>query len=46
VIDSAYSGLVLGSVYLLTGRNLWACILAHGISDTVAVLAIFAGWAN
>jgi hypothetical protein len=46
VLDSTYSGLVLGSVYLLTGRNLWACILAHGISDTFAVLAIFAGWAN
>ena len=38
VLDSTYSGLVLGGVYLLSGRNLWAAILAHGISDM--------GWAN
>jgi len=31
VIDSTYSGLVLGAVYLLAGRNLWASILTPGI---------------
>jgi membrane protease YdiL (CAAX protease family) len=46
VMDSTYSGLVLGGVYLLSGRNLWAAILAHGMSDTFAVLAIFMGWAT
>jgi uncharacterized protein len=46
VIDSTYSGLVLGGVYLLSGRNLWAPILAHGISDTFAVVVIFMGWAT
>jgi membrane protease YdiL (CAAX protease family) len=46
VLDSTYSGLVLGSVYLLTGRNLWASILTHGISDTFAVLVVFMGWAT
>ena len=46
VLDSTYSGVVLGGVYLLSGRNLWASILAHGISDTVAVVAVFLGWAN
>jgi membrane protease YdiL (CAAX protease family) len=46
VLDSTYSGLVLGSVYLLTGRNLWASILAHGISDTFAVVVVYMGWAN
>jgi len=45
IMDSTYSGLVLGGVYLFSGRNLWAAILAHGISDTVVVLAIFLGWA-
>jgi membrane protease YdiL (CAAX protease family) len=38
--------LVLGGVYLLSGRNLWAAILAHGLSDTFAVLVIFMGWAT
>ena len=46
IMDSTYSGLVLGAVYLLSGRNLWASILAHGISDTVAVAVVFMGWAT
>ena len=46
VLDSTYSGLVLGGVYLLAGRNLWAPILAHGISDTYAVVSVYTGWAN
>ena len=45
VLDSTYSGLVLGCVYLLAGRNLWAAILAHGISDTFALFVVFMGWA-
>ena len=46
IMDSTYSGLVLGGIYLLSGRNLWVPILAHGMSDTVAVVAIFMGWAT
>jgi len=46
VVDSTYSGLVLGSAYLLSGRNLWAAILAHGLSDTFAIFVLFMGWAN
>jgi membrane protease YdiL (CAAX protease family) len=46
VLDSTYSGLVLGCAYLLSGRNLCAAILAHGISDTFAVVMLFMGWAN
>ncbi len=46
VVDSAYSGLVLGTVYLLSGRNLWAAILAHGLSDTFAVIVVSMGWAS
>lgn len=46
VVDSTYSGLVLGTAYLLSGRNLWAAILAHGLSDTFAVIALCFGWGN
>jgi CAAX protease family protein len=46
VLDCTYSGLVLGTLYLLSGRNLWAPILAHGMSDTFAVLVVYMGWAN
>jgi hypothetical protein len=28
------------------GRNLWASILAHGLCDTAAVVALFVGWAT
>jgi hypothetical protein len=46
IMGSTYSGLVLGGVYLLSGRNLWAAILAHRMSDTIAVLVVFMGWAT
>jgi uncharacterized protein len=46
VLDSTYSGLVFGTVYLIAGRNLWAPILTHGIADTVAVVFVFLGWAT
>jgi len=45
VLDSTYSGIVLGCAYLLSGRNLWAAILAHGISDTFALVVVYMGWA-
>jgi hypothetical protein len=46
VLDSTYSGFVLGAAFLLSGRNLWTPILAHGIADTVAVFAVFMGLAK
>ena len=46
VVDSGMAGLVLGTAYLLSGRNLWVSILAHGFIDTVGVVALFFGWAN
>jgi uncharacterized protein len=46
VPDSTYSGLVLGAVYLLSGRNLWAPILTHGFADTFALFVVFMGWAK
>lgn len=46
MVDSGMAGLVLGVAYLLSGRNLWVCILAHGFIDTVGVVALFCGWAN
>jgi len=46
ILDSTVSGLVLGSVYLLSRRNLWTAILAHGIIDTVAVVYTYLGLNN
>jgi len=33
MVDSGMAGLVLGITYMLSGRNLWACILAHGFIE-------------
>ena len=44
MVDSGMAGLVLGTTYILSGRNLWACILAHGFIDTFGVIALFLGW--
>jgi membrane protease YdiL (CAAX protease family) len=46
VIASTASGLVLGGAYLLSRRNLWVAILAHGFRDTFAVIAALLGWTN
>jgi membrane protease YdiL (CAAX protease family) len=46
MVDSGMAGLILGVAYLLSGRNLWVCILAHGFIDTAMVIALFFGWAN
>lgn len=46
VLDSGMAGLILGAAYMLAGRNMWACVLAHGIIDTVGVIAAYVGAAN
>ena len=46
ILQSTVSGLILGGAYLLSGRNLWIPILAHGCADTIAIVAVFFGWAN
>ena len=43
IVDSGIAGLILGTAYLLAGRNLWAAILAHGFIDTFGVIAAFFG---
>jgi membrane protease YdiL (CAAX protease family) len=44
IVDSGMAGLVLGAAYLLSGRNLWVAILAHGFIDTIGVIVLFFGW--
>ena len=44
ILDSAVAGLILGAAYLLTGRNLWTSVLAHGLIDTAGVVALYFGW--
>jgi membrane protease YdiL (CAAX protease family) len=46
VVDSAVAGLILGTAYMLSGRNLWAAVLAHGLIDTYGVVVLYFGWAS
>jgi membrane protease YdiL (CAAX protease family) len=45
VIGTGLTGLLLGSLYLASGRNLWLPILTHGFSNTIAVAWIYLGLA-
>jgi len=44
IIDSGVAGLILGAAYLISGRNLWTTILAHGFIDTFGVASLYFGW--
>jgi uncharacterized protein len=46
IIDSGIAGLILGTAYMLAGRNLWAYILTHGFIDTIGVIDAFFGWSK
>jgi membrane protease YdiL (CAAX protease family) len=46
IVDSGMAGLVLGAAYVLSGRNLWVCVLAHGFIDTIGVIAVFFRWSS
>ncbi len=43
VIDEGLMGLLLGLIYLRTGRNLAVPIVAHGIQDSIDFVLIFLG---
>ncbi len=43
VLDSAGSGLIVGTAYILSKR-LWVSSLAHGLVDTLAIAIAFFGW--
>ena len=43
MIATGLTGFVLGWLYLATGRNLWAPIIAHGVMDTSGLAMIYFG---
>ena len=43
IVDEGFVGLLLGLIYLRTGRNLAVPIVAHGVSDSVDLILIFLG---
>lgn len=43
MVDTFINGLVIGVLYVASGRKLWLPILYHGIYDTIALVLAFAG---
>ena len=43
IVLTAWIGLVFAGIWLASGRNLWAPILAHGAADTISLTLIYAG---
>jgi len=43
IIDEGLMGVLLGLMYLATGRNLAVSIVAHGIADTTDLALMFVG---
>lgn len=43
IIEEGFAGVLLGLMYLRTGKNLSVPIIAHGISDTLDLLLVFLG---
>jgi membrane protease YdiL (CAAX protease family) len=43
VLATALTGAVFSTLYLLSERNLWGCILAHGTLDTAGFVLIYLG---
>ena len=44
ILDSGVAALLLGAAYLLTKRNLWTPVLAHGFIDTIGIVFVYFGW--
>ena len=42
-ISIGIGGLVYGAAFLILKRNLWPLILAHGINDTLGLVALYSG---
>ena len=43
VITTGLNGFLFGAAYLLSGRNLWCAIVAHGLTDSIAFMMIYFG---
>lgn len=46
VVSAMVSGVVYGGAYLLSGKNLWTSVFAHGLSDSLALFATYFGLAG
>jgi len=43
VVNTFFMGLILGAIYLRSGRNLWVTIIAHGLANSIRFYFLFIG---
>ena len=43
ILGSALNGLIFGTVTLAARRSIWPAALAHGINNTIGILALYLG---
>lgn len=46
VMSAGTVGLVFGTFFAVSGASLWPLIIAHGLIDTIAMYALYAGFAQ
>jgi hypothetical protein len=46
MFTTAIDGFIIGAAYLLSGRNLWVAVLAHGLIDSIVIVLLFFGLAD
>jgi len=42
-VENMINGLLLGVIFLASGRNLWAAIITHGVTDTIGIVLLYLG---
>ena len=45
-VTAAVVGVIFGAIYVVNGRNLWPLIIAHGVTDSVSLVALYFGAAK
>jgi len=43
LILNAVDGVVLGILYLASGRNLWLAVIQHGVAKTIGFVLLYLG---
>ena len=46
IFTTACDGFMIGTAYLLTRRNLWVAVIAHGLIDTIGIVLLVFGLAD
>jgi membrane protease YdiL (CAAX protease family) len=41
IINTTTIGLLLGTLYLISKRNLWVNIVCHGVIDSISLISLY-----